>query len=187
MYKTVTNSSKVGKCQFIFTYVNLRCCYGLRAFLLISTVCSWINRWGKKGSYNSTSLQDKTTMPDDFELWGEDEMEPTSSVTFSMSLRITWSLGHASQSRREFVFYKAHLFYFFKWPIISLDKTLIRRLVLFIALWICTETVILTFNHLESIGANYMDTNPGMFSSKTLIYFRLKKEMHKHIGWHGGE
>ncbi len=83
--------------------------------------------------------------------------------------------------------YNAHLFYFFKWPIISLDKTLIRRLVLFIALWICTETVILTFNRLESIGANYMDTNPGMFSSKTLIYFRLKKEIHKHIGWHGGK
>ncbi len=37
----------------------------------------------KKGSYNSTSLQCKTTMLDDFELGGEDEMEPTSSVTFS--------------------------------------------------------------------------------------------------------
>ncbi len=37
----------------------------------------------KKGSYNSTSLQGKTTMSDDFELGGEDEMEPTSSVTFS--------------------------------------------------------------------------------------------------------
>ncbi len=38
----------------------------------------------KKGSYNSTSLQGKTTMSDDFELGGEGEMEPTSSVTFSM-------------------------------------------------------------------------------------------------------
>ncbi len=37
----------------------------------------------KKGSYSSTSLQDKTTMSGDFELGGEDEMEPTSSVTFS--------------------------------------------------------------------------------------------------------
>ncbi len=41
-----------------------------------------------------------------------------------------------------------------------------------------TETVILTFNHLKSIEANYMDTSPGMFSSKTLISFQLKKEMH---------
>ncbi len=56
-----------------------------------------------------------------------------------------------------------------------LDKTLIHRLVWFIALWSCTETVILTFNRLESIETNYMDKNPGMFSSKTLISFRLKK------------
>ncbi len=35
----------------------------------------------KKGSYNSTSLQGKTTMSDDFELGGEDETDPTSSVT----------------------------------------------------------------------------------------------------------
>ncbi len=39
----------------------------------------------KKGSNNSTSLQGKTTMSDDFELGGEDEVEPTSSVTFSLS------------------------------------------------------------------------------------------------------
>ncbi len=42
----------------------------------------------KKGSYNSTSLQGKTTMLGDFELGGEDEMEPMSGVTFSTSLRI---------------------------------------------------------------------------------------------------
>jgi len=29
--------------------------------------------------------------------------------------------------------------------------------------------------------------NPGMFSSKTLISFRLKKERHGHLGWHWGE
>jgi len=29
-----------------------------------------------------------------------------------------------------------------------------------------------------------MEKNPGMFSSKTLISFRLKKERR---GWHGGE
>ncbi len=34
------------------------------------------------------SLQGKTMMSDDFELGGEDEMEPTSSVTFSTSLCI---------------------------------------------------------------------------------------------------
>ncbi len=60
------------------------------------------NAVSKKGSYNSTSLQDKPPMSDDFEL-GEDETEPTSSMTFSTSLRITWSLGRASQTRRVFV------------------------------------------------------------------------------------
>jgi len=34
---------------------------------------------------------------------------------------------------------------------------------------------------------HYMEKSPGMFSSKTLIYFRLKKERHGHLGWHGGE
>ncbi len=77
--------------------------------------------------------------------------------------------------------------FFFKWQIVLLDKTLIRCLVLFIGLWSYTETVMLTFNRLESIEANYMDIHPGMFSSKTFIYFRLKKEIHKHLGWHGGE
>ncbi len=76
---------------------------------------------------------------------------------------------------------------FFKWPIVSPDKTLIHHLVSFIAIRSCTKTVILTFNRLESIEVHYMDKNPGMFSSKTLIYFRLKKEMHKHLGWHGGQ
>ncbi len=58
----------------------------------------------------------------------------------------------------------------------------------FIALWSCTETVILIFNRpLKSIETNYMDTNPGMFSTKTLISFQLKNEIHKHLGWHGGE
>jgi len=32
-----------------------------------------------------------------------------------------------------------------------------------------------------------MEKNPGMFSSKTLISFRLRKERHGHLGWHGGE
>jgi len=34
---------------------------------------------------------------------------------------------------------------------------------------------------------HYMEKNPGMFSSKTLISFRLKKERDGHLGWHGGE
>ncbi len=66
-------------------------------------------------------------------------------------------------------------------------KTLIHHLVSFIALWRRTETVILTFNRLESIEVHYMDTNPEMFSSKTLISVWLKKEIHKHLGWHGSE
>jgi len=35
--------------------------------------------------------------------------------------------------------------------------------------------------------ANLYGENPGMFSSKTLISFRLKKERDGHLGWHGGE
>ncbi len=42
-------------------------------------------------------------------------------------------------------------------------------------------------NHLESIETKYKDRNPGMFPSKTLISFRLKKEIHKHLEWRGGE
>ncbi len=36
------------------------------------------------------SLQGETTMSDNFALGGEDEMEPTSSVPFSTSLRKVW-------------------------------------------------------------------------------------------------
>ncbi len=96
--------------------------------------------------------------------------------------------GTHIENRRAFVFIKhIHLLIVFKWPVVSLDKTFIHRLVSFIALWSCTKTVILTFNRLESIEVHYMDKNSGKFSSKTLIYFRLKKEIHKHLGWHGGE
>ncbi len=45
----------------------------------------------------------------------------------------------------------------------------------------------LIFNRLESIKTNYVDTSPAMFSSKTLISFRLKKGIHEHLGGHGGE
>jgi len=32
-----------------------------------------------------------------------------------------------------------------------------------------------------------MEENAGMFSSKTFISFRMMKERHGHLGWHGGE
>jgi len=32
-----------------------------------------------------------------------------------------------------------------------------------------------------------MEKNAGIFSLKTLISFRLKKEWHGHLGWHEGE
>jgi len=40
---------------------------------------------------------------------------------------------------------------------------------------------------LVPIEVHYMEKNPGMFSSKTLISFQLKKERHGRLGWHGGE
>jgi len=42
-------------------------------------------------------------------------------------------------------------------------------------------------NRLVPIEVHYMEKNPGMFSSKTLISLRLKKERYGHLGWHGGE
>ncbi len=80
-----------------------------------------------------------------------------------MLLREVWD----AHRRTGICVYKAYTFIlFFKLPIISLDKTLIHRLVSFIVLSICTETVILTFNRLKSIEANYIDTNPGIFHQK---------------------
>jgi len=46
----------------------------------------------------------------------------------------------------------------------------------------CTETVFWILNHLVTSKVHYMEKNPGMFSSKTLIYFRLKKERHGYLG-----
>jgi len=34
---------------------------------------------------------------------------------------------------------------------------------------------------LDPIEVHYMEKNPGMFSSKTLISFQLKKERHGHF------
>ncbi len=110
--------------------------------------------------------------------------EPVTFLTYYMKLRMSIT----EQSKACICVYKAYPF-FFLWPIVSvhLDKTLIYRLVSFIALWSCTETVILTFNRLESIEVQYLEKIPGMFSSKTLFSFRLKKKIHKHLGYHGGE
>jgi len=41
---------------------------------------------------------------------------------------------------------------------------------------VCTESVFWTLNHLVTRKVHYMEKNPGMFSSKTLISFRLKKK-----------
>jgi len=43
-----------------------------------------------------------------------------------------------------------------------------------------TEYVFCTLNRLVPIEVHYMEKNPEMFSSKTLISFRLKKERHGH-------
>ncbi len=79
-----------------------------------------------------------------------------------------------------FVFKK----YIIKWQIISLDKPLIPQLGSCRAFWSCIETAVWTFNTLGPIEVHYMEKTPGMFS---LIYFRLKKERHEHLGWHGDE
>jgi len=42
-------------------------------------------------------------------------------------------------------------------------------------------------NRLVPIEVHYMEKNLGMFSSKTLISVRLKKEWRGHLGWHRGE
>ncbi len=109
-------------------------------------------------------------------------LPPTSRVTFPM-----W-LSRAS-ARWAFVVkkYIHYFFFFWKWPIVLLDKTLIPRLGSCRALWSCFETAIWTFNPLAAIEVHFMEKNPGMFSSKTLISFQMKKERHEHLGWHGGE
>jgi len=41
---------------------------------------------------------------------------------------------------------------------------------------VCTESVFWTLNRLAPTEVHYMEKNDGMFSIKTLISFRLKKE-----------
>jgi len=47
---------------------------------------------------------------------------------------------------------------------------------------VCTESVFWTLNRLVAIEVHYMEKNPGMFSSKTLISFRLKKDRPGYLG-----
>ncbi len=86
---------------------------------------------------------------------------------------ITYYVKSASQNRarRAFVFIK-HIKNVL-WLIASLDKTLIHRLVLCIALWSCTETIILTSNRLESIEVHSMDK---CFHQKQWFIFDWRKE-----------
>jgi len=60
-----------------------------------------------------------------------------------------------------------------------LDKTLIHRLELLKAheqFAVCTESVFWTLNRLVPTEVHYIEKNAGMFSSKTLISFQLRKE-----------
>ncbi len=141
-------------------------------FLCLYGTCDTFKDYLMKVKNNSTYLKYKYFVTISIYQYYLFVPMPTSSVTFLTLLRITCNI---TQNRRTFVFIKhKHLFYFFKWTIVF-------------ALWSCTETVILTFNRLESIEVHYMDTNAGKFSSKTFISFQLKKEIHKHLGLHGGE
>ncbi len=97
--------------------------------------------------------------------------------------------GVSKLSGSELILYKyIHFIIFFrKWLIISLHKTHTTRLGLSRALWSCIETAIWTFNQLGPIEIHNMKKNPGTFFSKNLISFRLKKDRHKHVGWHGSK
>jgi len=47
---------------------------------------------------------------------------------------------------------------------------------------VCNESVFWTLKRLVPTEVHYMGKNAGMFSSKTLISFRLKKERRGHLG-----
>jgi len=71
-----------------------------------------------------------------------------------------------NRAKRAFVLIKLKLLYlFFKWQIVLVDKTL-HRLVLFKALWSCTETLILTLNRLVPIEVHYMENVQECFHQK---------------------
>jgi len=47
---------------------------------------------------------------------------------------------------------------------------------------VCIETVFWSLNYLVPIKVHYMEKNAGMFSSKTFLSSRLKKERHGNLG-----
>ena len=74
------------------------------------------------------------------------------------------------------------LFVFFRiWPMVWIDKTLIPRLGSCRAFEAALK---LQFGP-STRWSHCMEKNPGRFSSKTFISFRLKKERHEHLGWRG--
>ncbi len=81
---------------------------------------------------------------------------------------------------RVCIYIYIYMFVFRKWLIISLHKTLIPQLGSYRARWSALK---LQFGP----STHYMEKDHGMFFSKTLISFLLKKESHEHLGWHGGE
>ncbi len=83
-------------------------------------------------------------------------LPPMSSVTFS-TYYVKSRMRITEQSKASICVYKAYTF--------CIYKTFNHSLVSFIALWSCTETVILTFNRLESIET--------VFECVLLFYFHF--------------
>ncbi len=100
---------------------------------------------------------------------------PTSLVTFPTWLCNAW----CRDDEHLWLIYSTYTLSFFFYDIISLHKILIPQLGSCRARWSALK---LQFGP----STHYMEKDPGMFSSKTLISFRLKKERHEHH-WHGGE
>ncbi len=134
--------------------------------------------------------KDKTMLLDDFEVGGENEMEfftlpylfepkysyeeLTAHDLFDMNAQC---VKMCLRIVKVFFFF----FFFFLWPIVLLDKTVIPRLRSCRALWNCN------LDQLIPIEVHFMEEKSGMFSSTSFISFRLKKERHEHLGWHGSE
>ncbi len=96
----------------------------------------------------------KTTISDDFEVGGENEME-----FFALKKYIN-----------------IYLYFFRKWPIFSLNKTLIPQLGSCRAIRSCIETKIWTFNLLATREVHYMEKIPEMISAKKLNVFTTEEK-----------
>ncbi len=75
------------------------------------------------------------------------------------------SFGTSSAAMRDFTHY-----------VIILERSHV------VTFFVYIETAVWTFNPLAPNEFFYMRKNSEMFSLKTLISFRLKKERHKHLG-----